>query len=56
MSEKHATQGAKEMNHLALGLCAGILLGFLMGSIALGLLFGVAIGGMLDTWDTDRPA
>jgi hypothetical protein len=56
MSEKRATQGAKEMNHLAIGLCAGILLGLVMGSLALGLVFGITIGGMLDTWDADRHA
>jgi len=56
MSEKRATQSAKEMNHLALGLCAGILLGLVMGSLALGLVFGIAIGGMLDTRAADRHA
>jgi putative exporter of polyketide antibiotics len=56
MSEKRATQSAKEMNHLALGLCTGILIGLVMGSLALGLVFGIAIGGLLDTWDADRHA
>jgi hypothetical protein len=45
-------QETNEMNHLALGLCVGILLGLAGGNIPVGLLFGVAAAGLLDTWST----
>jgi hypothetical protein len=51
MVENRAQNSAKEMNHLALGVCVGLVLGLVVGSIALGLIFGIALGGMLDTWE-----
>ena len=51
MVENHARKSANEMNHLALGLCAGLIVGLVIGSIGLGLVIGIAFGGMLDTWE-----
>ena len=54
ISENSEHQVSKELNHLAVGLCIGMLAGVALGSVAIGLLLGVAIGGLLDQWDEGR--
>jgi len=54
ISENSEHQASKELNHLAVGLCVGILVGVALGSVAVGILLGVAIGGLLDQWDEGR--
>ena len=54
ISENREQQASKELNHLAAGLCIGMLVGVALGSVAIGILLGVAIGGLLDQWDEGR--
>jgi uncharacterized membrane protein len=56
MSEEQSTGSARELNHLTLGLFLGMFAGLLVGNFALGLLFGVAIGGSIDAWDAQHRA
>ncbi len=53
MSEKHESHTVKEANHLALGLCVGIIIGVVLQNIAIGLCFGIAFGAALDKRDSD---
>jgi hypothetical protein len=49
--ERNEQQSKKELNHLAIGLCLGLIVGLALANLALGIAGGVALGGMLDLWD-----